>query len=433
MRCLVTGAYGFIGREVVAALLRHGHQVVAAGRDVELGRRLLPDVDWIACDFNRDLTPQVWQPRLEGIDAIVNAVGILQATAVDDETRIHVTAVLALATAAAASGARFVHISAMSADEGVGTGYARSKSAADRQLADVDGDWLIVKPSLVIGRGSHGGTSLLRAAAALPFSPRWRHRAPSRSSRSAWMTSLMALSPLPGGASRQSHDAGCRRTGSGDPCRPRCPLSTLARIRAGAGATIPASLLRLVAWFGDIAGYFGSPTALRSTSFAQMSAMPIADPRPYSEASGVPPRPLSRVFAAMPSTVQDRLHARLYFLRAGLQVTLALFWIVSGFISLLPGPFAKASGVLTSAGLGGNLANSLVAGGAFLDLLLGLVMLTARGVRSAAIGQICLAAAYLLLGTLLTPALWLDPLGPFVKVVPIIVATLLLLAIAEKR
>ncbi len=76
---------------------------------------------------------------------------------------------LALATAAAASGARFVHISAMSADEGVGTGYARSKSAADRRLADVAGDWLIVKPSLVIGRGSHGGTSLLRAAAALPF------------------------------------------------------------------------------------------------------------------------------------------------------------------------------------------------------------------------------------------------------------------------
>ena len=36
MRCLVTGAYGFIGSEVVAALRREGLTVIGCGRDLEL-------------------------------------------------------------------------------------------------------------------------------------------------------------------------------------------------------------------------------------------------------------------------------------------------------------------------------------------------------------------------------------------------------------
>ncbi len=78
MRCLVTGAYGFIGSEVVAALRREGVSVIGAGRDLALARRVLPGIEWIACDFNSDVTPADWAPRLAGIDAVVNCVGILQ-------------------------------------------------------------------------------------------------------------------------------------------------------------------------------------------------------------------------------------------------------------------------------------------------------------------------------------------------------------------
>ena len=40
MRCLVTGAYGFIGSEVIAALRREGLTVIGCGRDLELARRV---------------------------------------------------------------------------------------------------------------------------------------------------------------------------------------------------------------------------------------------------------------------------------------------------------------------------------------------------------------------------------------------------------
>jgi uncharacterized protein YbjT (DUF2867 family) len=87
MRCLVTGAYGFIGREVVAALQRENVSVIAAGRDLALGRRILPGVEWIACDFNRDIEVAQWLPRLNGVDAVVNCVGALQGSARDDADR----------------------------------------------------------------------------------------------------------------------------------------------------------------------------------------------------------------------------------------------------------------------------------------------------------------------------------------------------------
>jgi hypothetical protein len=40
---------------------------------------------------------------------------------------------------------------------------------------------------------------------------------------------------------------------------------------------------------------------------------------------------------------------------------------------------------------------------------------------------------YLAVGTSLVPQLWADPLGPFLKVIPLLVATLFTLAIMDER
>ena len=53
--------------------------------------------------------------------------------------------------------------------------------------------------------------------------------------------------------------------------------------------------------------------------------------------------------------------------------------------------------------------------------------------RSAVACMLIVSLAYLAGGTVLEPALWLDPLGPLVKVLPSLLLTLTALAILDER
>ena len=79
MRILVTGAGGFIGSHVAAALESAGHRVVRGIRGPEPpdGPDLHPET--LACDFGHDTEVATWLSRLDGVDAVVNCVGILRA------------------------------------------------------------------------------------------------------------------------------------------------------------------------------------------------------------------------------------------------------------------------------------------------------------------------------------------------------------------
>ncbi len=67
------------------------------------------------------------------------------------------------------------------------------------------------------------------------------------------------------------------------------------------------------------------------------------------------------------------------------------------------------------------------------DVALGLSVLVRPFARKALIGMLLVSAAYLGGATLLEPHLWLDPLGPLVKVLPSLALTLVALAILEER
>ena len=58
MNILVLGAYGLIGREISAGLLRQGHSVAGLARDAERGTALLPAAQWTGADIARLTTPR---------------------------------------------------------------------------------------------------------------------------------------------------------------------------------------------------------------------------------------------------------------------------------------------------------------------------------------------------------------------------------------
>src|SRR5690606_36065616 len=114
------------------------------------------------------LTRQAWRPLLAGIDMVVNVAGILREAATQRFEPIQYGAPLALAQACVDTGVhRFVQISALG-DPADG-GFIASKHAFDEALLGLPLQAVVLRPSVVFSTaGSYGGTSLLRAMAALP-------------------------------------------------------------------------------------------------------------------------------------------------------------------------------------------------------------------------------------------------------------------------
>lgn len=147
MNVLLTGASGFIGSHLARALRAAEYVVIETRRDVDDGTAA------VRADFTRDLSVRDWLPKLAGIDAVINAVGIVREHGAQTFESIHKRAPQALFTACVAAGVkRIVQISALGADRGM-TRYFLSKRAADDYLATLPLEWTIVRPAMVFGSG----------------------------------------------------------------------------------------------------------------------------------------------------------------------------------------------------------------------------------------------------------------------------------------
>src|SRR5262249_32037067 len=104
----------------------------------------------------------------------------------------------------------------------------------------------------------------------------------------------------------------------------------------------------------------------------------------------------------------------------------------TGLISLGPG-YATSKGLLAEAGAGPRLAALGVIAGAIADIAVGIGIALRRTARSALLCALAISLLYLIAGTLLLPRLWADPLGPMLKILPIMVLNLMLLAVLDDR
>jgi uncharacterized protein YbjT (DUF2867 family) len=166
VRVLITGATGFIGGAVARALLQQGHELVCAVREPE--RLQLGQGAWRAVPMDLAQVPSeaAWRPHLVGIDAVVNAVGIIREQAGQTFDALHHRAPEALFRAAAAAGVPcVVQISALGADADAQSRYHRTKKAADDVLRSLPVAGAVLQPSIVYGDSPGAAMFNLMAAA----------------------------------------------------------------------------------------------------------------------------------------------------------------------------------------------------------------------------------------------------------------------------
>jgi NADH dehydrogenase len=151
----IFGGTGFIGRYVVGRLADRGALLRVISRSPGAhGHRLQPlgRVDQIVAQ-GADLSSEAALRRaVAGAAGVVNLIGILHETGRQKFAEVQGALPGRIAAAARAEGvARLVQISAIGADAGSASAYARSKADGERRVLEAFPEATILRPSIVIG------------------------------------------------------------------------------------------------------------------------------------------------------------------------------------------------------------------------------------------------------------------------------------------
>jgi uncharacterized protein YbjT (DUF2867 family) len=407
VRVLVAGANGFIGARVTAALRDAGHDVIAAVRHAPV----IAGVACVECDFSRDTDADIWKPRLDGIDAVVNCAGILRETRSDTFQRVHVDAPLALFRACAATGVRrVIQLSALGeAEDGE---FVASKHRCDHALAQLDLDWLVLRPGLVYSAlGAYGGTRLLRALAAMP-----------------------GLLALPNGGVQKIRPIALGDLASAivaaldkpDPNRAivelvgpeeltlRDYLMAWRRwfgLRAGRVVRLPHWTSTAAVAVGEAWGH--GPLCRVIGNLLERERTGRTDALARTQALlGRAPTTLAQSLAERPGDARDFLEARWYLARPLLLAALAIVWIASGVVGFAM-PDSAAQAALPN--WPSTLIRTATWASSAADLILGVALLSGWRTRRVLALMLTMVVAYTLVIGILAPVHWLDPFGGMLK------------------
>lgn len=149
----VFGGSGFLGRNVVRALCRRDYRIRVAVRRPELAGYLQPSgkvgqVHTIQANLRY---PASVEAAVRDSDIVVNLVGILTEGGGQTFDAVQAKGAETVAKAAAAIGARLIHVSAIGADTESPSRYAKAKATGEAAVTAAVPSATIFRPSVMFG------------------------------------------------------------------------------------------------------------------------------------------------------------------------------------------------------------------------------------------------------------------------------------------
>ena len=431
---LVLGASGLIGHFLTEDLRARGFQVTGIARKFPAAPTTSP-LDLELPVMAMDPAALALLLRDHAIDVVVNCLGVLQDSPVSDTRAVHCDFVQRLLEAikACSRAIRLIHISIPGSAKDDRTAFSATKRKAEQIIAASGVCYAILRPGFVIAPAAFGGSAMVRSFAALPFAvPATESAKPFQpvavediAATVAWLAvrdldeaptnavtwDLMQKQPITLGEVIESFR---RSFGTSDWPRVR----------------LPAFLLEFGVKLADIAGWLGWQSPMRSTAMIELRRGVRGDPSAWIGTTGIAPTELGHATRA--ATIQDKWFARLYLMKALILASLVVFWSVSGFISLFVS-YDAAAGILSSHHFPPSLVGPITVLTSLMDISVGVLIAFRRTCAIGLIWGIVASLGYMAGAAILTPDLWIEPLGALVKTGPAIVLMLVALATLDNR
>ena len=433
---LVLGASGLIGRFVTDDLRAKGFRVVGVARSLSPAQTMSAlDIQLPILSLDASVLARLL--REHAVDTVVNCLGVLQDGPGSDTNAVHRDFVARLLQAITDSGraVRLVHISIPGAADSDQTAFATTKREAERLIGASGIPHAVLRPGFVVAPSAYGGSAMLRALAAFPLdlpdkemaTPFQPVAAEDISATIAWL------------ATHDIDDASVKAV-SWDlmQIEPLTMAGVIKQFRHAFGTAgwpriaMPSFLLDLGAKIGDFACRFGWTPPMRSTAIAELRRGVRGDPAAWVAATGITPKTLLETIGCHPAIIQDKWFARLFLIKPLIFASLVAFWLVSGFIALFVS-YRAAAGILSAHNFPPALVDPITIGTSLMDVSIG-VLIAFR--RTAAVGLaagILASLGYMVGAAILTPDLWIEPLGALVKTGPAIVLMLVALLMLDNR
>lgn len=169
----VFGGSGFLGRYVIRALSKRHCRVRVAVRRPNLAGHVQPigAVGQIQAVQANLRFPATVQAAVRDAEVVVNLAGILQESGRQSFDAVQADGARTVAEAAAAAGARVIHVSAIGADPASESAYARSKAAGEAAVRQARADAVVFRPSVIFGPGDSFFNRFATLARLLPVLP----------------------------------------------------------------------------------------------------------------------------------------------------------------------------------------------------------------------------------------------------------------------